>query len=412
MLESLKARLLRQPSVRQFWARRRGRHQEQRYLGWSEKFGRMAEERGLVYTQRGATDAIRSHMAGRDITRKRIGQFNSAVATRTDNWGISVVQEMSEVGSAHVFDWWQRGYRDDPRRVPEMNQEFFQWLKETHAREPLDWALIMTNGSYILKSTLRRIREELGIPTVHQWLDCKQTFIGGMGPHGQDVGQIDVAPEFDVVWTSSRATCEWYMAIGARPLFLPEGFSPRQTPKLERPKVADVGFLGASYGLRPDYIEALRKAGLSVLVAGHGWQDGRVIGLEEMGEFFASSKLNLGIGGVGYSMKLTTLKGRDFEVPGAGGAYLTTFNADLAQFFDIGREIACYQSMEEMVEVARRLVRDDQARLAMAERGYARALREHRWMHRFLDVLRALGAYDEAVIRESEAGSSAANANR
>jgi len=388
------------PLIRKVWARHRSGQLQRRYRHWTEKYGRMADELGLSYDDRTARERIRAHLKGRNIQPKLRGECHSAIVTLTCNWGIGMVYELEELGLVSVFDWEKYGFSEsDPNlqpRLPELNALMLKFLREAHQRHPIDWVLITCSGNVILKDTLRHIREELGILTVNQCLDCKQMFEAGPGPHGQDLGQRDIAPEFDMVWTTSRSVCEWYMAVGARPVFLSPGFSPRLTPRVNCVKTIDVGFLGACYGLRPDYIDALRRAGLSVRVGGYGWDGNAVIPLDKMGQFFGSCKVNLGMGGIGYSMKLRTVKGRDFEVPGAGGAYLTTYNPDLASFFHIGEEILCYQSMDEMVELACRLVRDDTFRESLANKAYARSMREHRWLHRFTTILEIMGVLHAA----------------
>jgi spore maturation protein CgeB len=109
-------------------------------------------------------------------------------------------------------------------------------------------------------------------------------------------------------------------------------------------------------------------------------------------EIFNRSVINLGMGGIEYSEELTNVKGRDFDIPGTGGGvYLTTFNPDLAQHFVIGEEILCYRNRDEMVELIRYyLDRPDEA-AAIAARARARALREHRWLHRYQTMLEILG---------------------
>ena len=213
---------------------------------------------------------------------------------------------------------------------------------------------------------------------------------------GQDRGQVDIASAFDLVCTSSRSTCEWYMAVGANPLFLPEGFSPRLTPKVECQKIYDVGFLGAKYGPRVDYVSFLSSAGINIKAKGYGWGRGG-ISLNEMGRFFGQCKINLGMGGIGYSTDLLTLKGRDFEVPGAGGVYLTSYNPDLADFFEIGKEIVCYQSVDEMLFLAKSLLNDADWRHDIAKRAYARSMSEHRWLHRFEEILYLLGILNKTT---------------
>ncbi len=397
MIRRLRNLALSNSFVRRRWAMKRSWDFELRYRRWSEQYEKMAVGCGLSYSREATRAAVRARIESRHLPARSLGDIHSVAFTLTRNWGIGLAQEMEELGRATVFDWEKHGYREsDPdlqSRLPELNRLMLDFLRKTHTEHPIDWILFTCSGNLVLNATLRRIRDELCIPTVQQWLDCKQNFEHGMGPHGQDLGQRDIAGEFDLIWTSSRATCNWYLAVGARPLFLPEGFSPKLTPRVEAKKAYDVGFLGACYGLRPDYIGALRDAGINVAVRGYGWPgaDAGSLPLDQMGQFVGQCKVNLGMGGVGYSTELTTLKGRDFEVPGAGGAYLTTFNPDLTDSFDIGREIVCYHSVDEMVELARRLVRDDAWRETIAERAYQRSMREHRWLHRYMTILELLG---------------------
>jgi spore maturation protein CgeB len=103
------------------------------------------------------------------------------------------------------------------------------------------------------------------------------------------------------------------------------------------------------------------------------------------------------MGGIGPVEYLTNVKGRDFEVPCTGrGMYLTSFNPDLALHFDVGREIVCYRSRDEMLELIRYyLGHPDEAR-QIAEAGRERCLRDHRWLHRYVEVCQVLGVLDDS----------------
>jgi len=98
---------------------------------------------------------------------------------------------------------------------------------------------------------------------------------------------------------------------------------------------------------------------------------------------------------VGYASStdlFTNVKGRDFEVPlSGGGPYLTTFNSDLALHYEIGKEILCYRTVEEAVELIRYyLLRTTQAdQIALA--GRKRALSEHTWESRFRYIIDRIG---------------------
>jgi spore maturation protein CgeB len=129
-----------------------------------------------------------------------------------------------------------------------------------------------------------------------------------------------------------------------------------------------------------------------VTTAGQGWETGPVSD-DQMVALMQRSKIILGLGGVGWSPDLKNVKGRDFDAP-CIGAYVTSFNPDLAAFFRIGEEIACYSTPDEAVEVVRDLLRNDERRARLAQRGRARCIAEHTWKHRFESVLRLLGVLD------------------
>ena len=102
------------------------------------------------------------------------------------------------------------------------------------------------------------------------------------------------------------------------------------------------------------------------------------------------ARLVLGMGGVGHTDKVKHLKGRDFEVPMCGAAYLTSFNPELADFFTVGSEILCYGSPQECADVARwGLARP--ARLIGIGAAARRRCTEHTWDRRLEQMLRLLG---------------------
>jgi hypothetical protein len=112
----------------------------------------------------------------------------------------------------------------------------------------------------------------------------------------------------------------------------------------------DVLWIGRAYGPRLDLIRALRARGFDVHAFGPGWGSG-ALSFERMVELYSRACVVLGMGAVGQTDEVKHLKGRDFEVPMAGAAYLTSFNPELGDHFQIGREIMCYASQVECAEV-------------------------------------------------------------
>ena len=122
-----------------------------------------------------------------------------------------------------------------------------------------------------------------------------------------------------------------------------------------------------------------------MMVRGQGWPEGTA-SIEEMGRILGNSLATLGIGYIGET-ELTGLKGRDFYVPMTGAAYLTTYCADLAEFFEEGQEIMFYRDGQEMVDKARWMLAHPAETRAMGQRAQARALREYRWANVWSEVL-------------------------
>lgn len=82
---------------------------------------------------------------------------------------------------------------------------------------------------------------------------------------------------------------------------------------------------------------------------------------------------------------------RDFEVPMAGGFYLAQNCAELGNYFEIGREIAVWDTAQDVVECCRYYLNRPQERAQIAEAGYLRALRNHTWLKRFSAMAARLG---------------------
>jgi hypothetical protein len=270
-----------------------------------------------------------------------------------------------------------------------MNELIPPALKQAHARRPVDWVFVYASGLEISATVIQRITSELGIPTVNMCLDDKQSWEGiWMGDHRS--GQVDIASAFDLSWTSARLACEWYLAEGGRPIYLPEGFDVGRCRAISGNPDIPVSFVGAAYGFRPEVVRFLRQQGVPVQTYGRWWPGSEWV--DHPSDIASRSLINLGMGGIGFAENLTNVKARDFEIPAtASGAYLTTFNADLAQHFAIGKEILCYQSREELLDLIRYYVKHPEESRLVAERGRKRCLLQHRWLHRYLHVCRSLG---------------------
>jgi hypothetical protein len=371
------------------------------YIRRRERYHQIAQERGFVYDQGSITAAVRARLTARGhrTVQRQVGQVHTFAFIPRDGWHPVLYNDLHVLGQVTEFDFKKYGV-SQPELAPSapgaavlrerMNARAFDVLREAHAKRPVDWAFLYGNGRQIGRNLVQRIIDELGIPVVTMCLDDKQSWDGAL-IGDQREGQVDLAAVFDLAWTSARVACEWYLVEGGRPLYLPEGFDQTLYRPLDVERDIPVSFIGDAYGFRPAFVERLRRAGVPLSVFGNGWGTRPVFG-EEQVQVINRSSINLGSGGIGYDEHFTNVKTRDFEMPGTGGGiYLTSYSADLAQHYDIGREIICYGSDMELVELIRYYLRHPEEGQEIARRGRQRCLAEHRWLHRYQTVLRVLG---------------------
>jgi hypothetical protein len=268
--------------------------------------------------------------------------------------------------------------------------EFERYAARAASERPIDWVFAYASGLDILADTIDRIRNITHAPVIGMCLDDKQSWEGFV--IGEQLsGQLPIAPRLDLAWTSARVACEWYMVEGGNPIHMPEGCDPDVHFPGGEDQDIDICFVGQAYGFRRPFIAKLQDLGLRVHTAGRGWPSGTIAD-DEVIRQFQRSKVVLGLGGIGWSADLKNVKGRDFDAPCLGtGPYLTSYNPELAEFFDIGREIVCFSSLDECVELAERLLMNAPLRRDIAAQGRARCLREHTWNHRFRRILSVLG---------------------
>jgi hypothetical protein len=329
------------------------------------------------------------------------GEVHTFGYVPTLSWHPQLLAALGELGPVSNFDYLRHGATlEGLRRSPALRRSLdgplVQAFAAAHAARPVDWFFVYAGGTEISAAALRTIRERFGVPIVGMCLDDKQSFVGFR--HGdQWAGQLSLAPEFDLSWTSSPVATVWYMLEGSCALCLPEGCLPGLWATRGLPKSVDVVFVGGAYGFRPVILEHLRSHGVSVRAYGPGWPDG-FLPDERIAEAYDGARVILGLGGIGHAETLTTVKGRDFDAASSGAApYLTTYNPDLAEHFRVGEEILCYATRDEMLELVRRCVAEPERARAVARAGRERCLREHTWRHRFLRVLEVLGVIEPAA---------------
>ena len=196
---------------------------------------------------------------------------------------------------------------------------------------------------------------------------------------------------FDLNITNGLAVGDWYRLRGLPCIYSPQGV--HRPAGLQPPESLDfkheLSFLGSRKPERSIIVNQLIEAGIPIQLFGSGWPNAQWV--DDPNAIYRSSQINLGIGLATPSLALTTTKGRDFECPGVGACYLTTYNWELASHYEIGKEILCYRSIEELIEMFSFYRKRPEECLRIAQAAWRRCSNEHTWEKRFRRIFQQMG---------------------
>lgn len=399
----LKTRLRQSALVSRLWTQYRRRQLHAEYDRRREHYATQARARGLVYSLAEVKQQVRDRLQQRGYspTVRRLGDIHTFACIPLFSWHKHLLPDLHELGPVTHFDYTALGYsveviaraeRAGRQQREQMLKHVLPAVLRAHREQPIDWIFCYGGGQDTSPAVMRQITAEIGVPIVNMSLDDKQGWAGRWTGECR-TGAVDITEAFDLYMTSARVACEWHLVEGGRSIYLPEGFSAAAyKPRLVQQDI-EVSFVGAAYGVRVELVRYLQQRGIAVRAFGTGWPG--TGWADDPVEIFNRSRINLGMGGIQYSDMLTNVKGRDFEIPATGGGlYLTSFNADLAQHFEVGREIVCYRSRDDMLELTRHYLAHPAEAQMIAQRARERSMREHRWLHRYQKILSVIGVLE------------------
>lgn len=262
---------------------------------------------------------------------------------------------------------------------------------DRNAPEP-DLILFYLRPSLLSEEAFSIIRKKWSCPLLGMNLDDRVEFF----PYGiLKSGNDDYARwirSFDLNLTSSLAAADWYRERGAAVRYMPQGFCP--DPRFSQPPIHaqyenPFSFVGSWKPERAELVEKLDSLGMAPKLFGKGWKNS--CWADDPQTIFRSSQINLGIGYALASAKIANAKGRDIECPAVGACYLTTYHWELAEMFEIGKEVLCYRNLEELVEMLTYYSKRPNICLEIAQAAHRRAHAEHTWEYRLRGLFREIG---------------------
>lgn len=105
----------------------------------------------------------------------------------------------------------------------------------------------------------------------------------------------------------------------------------------------------------------------------------------EMPKAFHLSKINL-------NMTIKPIKSglplRVFDIMGCGGFLMTNYQTELSNYFDVGVDVECYASSEELIDKCTYYLSHDSIRKKIAVNGYEKICKYHTLEHRLAEMIK------------------------
>lgn len=256
--------------------------------------------------------------------------------------------------------------------------------------------LILTlKGEYIFPETIERIREKLGTFTALWFPDDPQLF--------DDLSR-HIAPPYNYVFTSSVKCIPKYKELGVKKVeymaFACDPALHRRVKLTEDEKeryTCDLCFVGTWFPERGSVLKHLHNFNLHVWggywsqlwVSPRMWRciKGSRRSVPEMVKVFNASKIVLNVHRDKMKYGGTKANARVFETTGCGAFHLTDRPEGIEELFRVGKELVCYESVDELIELVNYYLSSSKEREAIAKRGQKRAYEEHTYTHRVRRIL-------------------------
>tara|TARA_R110000868_G_scaffold153644_11_gene379207 strand:+ start:17846 stop:18838 length:993 start_codon:yes stop_codon:yes gene_type:complete len=246
-------------------------------------------------------------------------------------------------------------------------------------------------------------------------LDILKAKYKTMNWFGDDAWRFDnftkvFAPHFTYSVTTDKFSLKKYKAIGIDQVVHAQWAAIDDDRSFEKKSYKyDVSFIGGANPYRKWFVKTLEKMGVKVHCFGNGWPNGPLSN-DEMIELFQTSKINLNISNSAcYDIRYlfahpknlahtlvskkqsSQTKARNFEINYYGGFQLTDYVPAIEDYYEIGKEIACYTYPEEASVQIKYFLEHDKERESIRERGESKAKQGYTYTGQIKKVLSEFG---------------------
>src|SRR3989475_12692029 len=184
-------------------------------------------------------------------------------------------------------------------------------------------------------------------------------------------------PYLDYCVTNAISVAPTYRQLGARVIqTVPNSGVAIDVDWAHLEEGYDLAFVGSTRTAdRRRYLDEFRINNTPVNVFGEG--HGGYVPFERMLDIFRTSRINLNFSKAGSYPWVRQIKGRVFQVCLAGGFLLTEYAPGIEKYFELDKEVVCFDSAKEVVDKVRYYLNHEEERRVIARAGWERATREY-----------------------------------
>lgn len=260
--------------------------------------------------------------------------------------------------------------------------------------------ILFLKGPYVNPRTLVDLHVQTSATIVNYCLDD----FFPLNPKAVTADMHRCIPLWDFIFTTKRYNVSELEAAGARrAIFVRCGYDPSVhyptsvTPEEEGKWRSDILFVGTYEKERAEWLSSLvERVPCNMRVFGNRWEavpsrsvlfpqlERRPLVGHEKRLAFTSTKI-----GLAFLRKANrdTYTDRSFEITACGSFMLTERSDEHALLYKEGQEIACFETVDELVEKVRYYLGHEQERIKIARAGYNRVIADH---HTYADRLKEM----------------------
>ena len=285
-----------------------------------------------------------------------------------------------------------------------------QLLLDAILKEKSDLMFCCLSNDELDKDVIKYISEKTDTTTFNWFCDDDWRF--------EDYSQF-WAPCFNYVSTTSKKAYEEYKKTGHNNvIFTQWACNHFYYKKLNLDKIYDVTFIGLPHGNRREWITNIINSGIKLKYWGYRWKEiptniffkgfwffpkripylkklyqktinhiknSTRISQKDMIKVYNQTKINLNLS-LSSNKKTIEIKGRNFEIPGCGSFLLTNYAPHLEEYYKIGKELVCFEDLEDLKEKINYYLKNEEEREKIALAGYLRTLNDHTYERRFTEI--------------------------